>query len=200
MDILNKLQYNSVLILSYFFISLIALIINKITQGKSNQLLFSSYRSSPLNPLTYIRFFTHALGHTGWHHFSSNFLTMLLIGPMIEEKYGTINLLIMMLITAGVTGIINTIFTNKKILGASGIVFMLIILSSFVNLEVGKIPITLILIFIFYIVNEILEGLFKNDKVSHMAHLLGAVCGFVFGLDVKYLHPFLINCNFFTKI
>ena len=58
---------------------------------------------------------------------------------------------------------------------------MLIILSSFVNLEVGKIPITLILIFIFYIVNEILEGLFKNDKVSHMAHLLGAVCGFVFG-------------------
>ena len=100
---------------------------------------------------------------------------------MIEEKYGTINLLIMILITAGVTGIINTIFTNKKILGASGIVFMLIILSSFVNLEVGKIPITLILIFIFYIVNEILEGLFKNDKVSHMAHLLGAVCGFVFG-------------------
>ena len=181
MDILNNLQYNSVLILSYFFISLIVLILNAITGGKTNQVLFSSYRSSLLNPLTYLRFFTHAIGHTGWHHFSSNFLTMLLIGPMIEEKYGTINLLIMILITAGVTGIINTIFTNKKILGASGIVFMLIILSSFVNLEVGKIPITLILIFIFYIVNEILEGLFKNDKVSHLGHLLGAVCGFIFG-------------------
>ena len=100
---------------------------------------------------------------------------------MIEEKYGTVNLLIMMLITAGVTGLINSIFSNKKILGASGIVFMLIVLSSFVNLQAGKIPITLILIFIFYIVNEILEGLFKNDKVSHLGHLLGAVCGFIFG-------------------
>ncbi len=178
---LKYLSYNSVLILTYFFICLGAYILNLISSGKTNNVLFSSYRSSIFNPLTYIRLFTHVIGHENWKHFSSNFLFILLIGPMIEEKYGTINLLIMILITAGVTGIINTIFTNKKILGASGIVFMLIILSSFVNLEVGKIPITLILIFIFYIVNEILEGLFKNDKVSHMAHLLGAVCGFVFG-------------------
>lgn len=181
MDILNKLQYNSVLILSYFFISLVALIINKITQGKTNQLLFSSYRSSPLNPLTYIRFFTHALGHTGWHHFSSNFLTMLLIGPMIEEKYGTMNLLIMMLITAGITGLINTIISRKAILGASGNVFMLIILSSMVNLEAGKIPLTLVLIFFFYITNEIIEGIFIKDNVSHMGHIIGAICGVIFG-------------------
>ena len=181
MDILNKLQYNSVLILSYFFISLVALIFNKITQGKTNQLLFSSYRSSPLNPLTYIRFFTHALGHTGWHHFSSNFLTMLLIGPMIEEKYGTMNLLIMMLITAGITGLINTIISRKAILGASGNVFMLIILSSMVNLEAGKIPLTLVLIFFFYITNEIIEGIFVKDNVSHMGHIIGAVCGVIFG-------------------
>lgn len=181
MDILRNLQYNSVLILSYFFISLIVLILNAITSGKTNQILFSSYRSSLLNPLTYIRFFTHAIGHTGWHHFSSNFLTMLLIGPMIEEKYGTINLLIMMLITAGITGIINTIISKKTILGASGNVFMLIILSSMVNLEAGKIPITLVLIFFFYITNEIIEGLFKKDNVSHMAHLIGAICGVIFG-------------------
>ena len=50
------------------------------------------------------------------------FLYILLIGPMIEEKYGTFNLLIMMLITAGITGIINYIRGRKRILGASGIV------------------------------------------------------------------------------
>jgi len=181
MEILNNLQYNSVLILTYFFISFFALIMNYMTKGKSNDLLFSSYRSSLLNPFTYIRMVTHAIGHSNWKHFSSNFLYILLIGPMIEEKYGTINLLIMMVITAVVIGVINSLISNKRILGASGIVFMLIVLSSFVNIEMGKVPITLILIFIFYIVNEILDGLFKKDDVSHLCHLIGAVCGIFFG-------------------
>ena len=111
----------------------------------------------------------------------NNFLYILLIGPMVEEKYGSINLIIMILVTAGVTGIINSLFSKKRILGASGIVFMLIILSSFVNIESGKIPITLILICIFYVVNEIIQEIFKKDDVSHMGHLIGAVCGFIFG-------------------
>ena len=181
MDFLNNLQYNSVLILTYFFVSFFVLIINYVTKGRSNDLLFSSYRSSLLNPLTYIRMTTHIIGHSNWKHFSSNFLYMLLIGPMIEEKYGTLNLLSMMVITAVVIAVINSMICNKKILGASGIVFMLIVLSSFVNIEMGKIPITLILIFIFYIVNEILDGLFKKDDVSHLCHLIGAVCGIIFG-------------------
>ncbi len=181
MDFLKNIQYNSILILSYFFLSFGALLLNKFTSGASNKLLFSSYRSSLFNPLTYIRFFTHAIGHENWHHFSNNFLYILLIGPMIEEKYGTINLLIMFLITAGATGIINSIISKNIILGASGNVFMLIILSSFVNIQAGKIPLTLILIFIFYIVNEIIDGVFKKDRVSHLGHLLGAISGCIFG-------------------
>ena len=91
---LKYLSYNSVLILTYFFICLGAYILNLISSGKTNNVLFSSYRSSIFNPLTYIRLFTHVIGHENWKHFSSNFLFILLIGPMIEEKYGTINLLI----------------------------------------------------------------------------------------------------------
>lgn len=184
MEILNNIQYNSTLILSYFFISLIVLILSKLTNKKSDTLLFSSYRSSLLNPLTYIRLFTHVLGHQNWRHFSNNFLYILLIGPMIEEKYGTLNLLWMIIITAGITGIINSLISKNSILGASGIVFMFIILSSFVNIEAGKIPLTLILIFIFYIVNEIIDGLFKKDNVSHLGHLIGALSGFIFGFYI----------------
>lgn len=178
---LENFQYNSTLILSFFFISLAALILKWITGGLTNDLLFSTYRSSPLNPLTYVRFVTHVLGHQDWKHFSNNFIYILLIGPIIEEKYGTMELLTMMIITAVVIGLLNTIFSKNKILGASGIVFMLIVLSSFANIQVGKIPITLVLIFLFYIVNEIIDGLFKNDNVSHMGHIIGAVCGALFG-------------------
>ena len=181
LEYLGIFQYNSVLILSLFFISLAALILKYITAGVSNDLLFSTYRSSLLSPLTYIRFFTHVLGHQDWKHFSNNYIYILLIGPIIEEKYGTENLFIMILITAAVIGIINYVIGRQKIFGASGIVFMLIVLSSFTNLQVGKIPITFVLIFIFYIVNEIMDGVFKKDNVSQMGHLIGAICGCLFG-------------------
>lgn len=184
MEVINHLSYNSVVILSFFFISLFSLMLNYLTKGKSNKTLFSSYRSSVFNPLTYVRLVTHIFGHTNWSHFMNNFLYILLIGPMIEEKYGSINLIIMILVTAIITGILNTLFSNKRILGASGIVFMLIVLSSFVNITTGKVPITLILICIFYVVNEIISGIFKKDDVSHMGHLIGALCGFVFGFYI----------------
>ena len=184
MQVINYLSYNSVIILSFFFISLFALILNYLTKGKSNILLFSSYRSSIFNPLTYLRLITHIFGHASWSHFMNNFLYILLIGPMIEEKYGSINLIIMISLTAVITGILNTLFSKKRILGASGIVFMLIILSSFVNITTGKIPVTLILICIFYVVNEIISGIFKKDDISHIGHLIGAVCGFVFGFYI----------------
>lgn len=186
MELFSYFQYNSILILTYFLISLGALILKYITFGKSNELLFSSYRSSLLNPLTYVRFFSHAIGHQDFKHFANNFLYILLIGPMIEEKYGTINLLIMMLITAGVTGVINHIIGRKRILGASGIVFMLIMMTSFVNIQTGKIPLTLILIFLFYILNEIIDGIFKKDDVSHTGHIIGAICGSIFGYLYYY--------------
>lgn len=186
MDIINYFQYNSVVVLTFFFFSFIVLILNYFTKGKSNKLLFSSYRSSPFELLTYIRLFTHVLGHSGWNHFKNNFLYILLIGPMIEEKYGSLNLLIMILITALSTGVINSLVSKNRVLGASDIVFMFIVLSSFVNIHSGKIPVTLILILIFYVIDEIKDGLFKKDNVSHLGHLIGAICGCIYGFYILY--------------
>ena len=177
MEYLNKIVYNSPVILSFFFISLIALILNYLTKKKSNKILFSSYRSSLFNPLTYIRLFTHVLGHDNFEHFVNNFLYILLIGPLIEEKYGPENLIIMILLTSLITGIINCILSKKIILGSSGLVFMLIILSSFVNIKEGQIPLTLVLICIFYLLNEVSDSIFKKDNISHMSHLINETVG-----------------------
>lgn len=184
---ISYFQYNSVVILTYFFICLGVMIIHQITGGESTKHFFStSSSSSLLNPITYVRFFTHILGHGNWEHFTHNFLYILLIGPMVEEKYGSYNLIVMILITAVVDAIINKLFCpNTRTYGASGIVFMLIVLSSFVNIEAGKIPITLVLIVMFYLVDEVFKGLFKKDNVSHLGHLLGGVCGIVFGFYFK---------------
>ena len=188
---INDLQfdYNSPVILTYFIVSLIVLILGYLTKDKINKLLFCSYRSSLLDPLTYIRMFTHCIGHSGWDHFVNNFLYILLIGPMIEEKYGSINLLIMFLITSLVIALFNILISNYEIRGASGNVFMLIVLSSFSNFQEGKIPITLILICLFYVITEVKKSIFeRKSKTYYMGHILGAVCGIIFGFLMLY-HP-----------
>ncbi|MBP3901974.1 MAG: rhomboid family intramembrane serine protease, partial [Blautia sp.] len=57
-----KVSFNSPVVLWFSIISLAALIIGAITQGASTRLLFSVYRSSLANPLTYFRFIGHVFG------------------------------------------------------------------------------------------------------------------------------------------
>ena len=89
----------------------------------------------------------------------------------------------MMIITSLIIGIINRLFSKNRILGASGIAYMLIVLCSFVNIEDGKIPLTLVLILLFFVVDEIINLLRrKKDGVSHLGHVTGAICGLILGI------------------
>ena len=183
-EVINKFDYNSKVILSFFFICLIIIVVDKITKGRLVNNLFSTGRNdSLLNPLTYFKLISHSLGHSSWEHLYNNFLKILLIGPLIEEKYGSWNLLIMIILTSLVIGIINRIFSKNRILGASGIAYMLIVLCSFVNIESGKIPITVVLIILFFVVDEIINLLKrKKDGISHLGHVTGAICGILLGI------------------
>lgn len=183
-EIITKFDYNAPVILTYFFICLIILMIDKLCKGKFSATFFTTYQNdSLLNPLTYFKLISHSLGHADWDHLYSNFIKILLIGPLIEEKYGSINLLIAMILTSLIIGIVNKILGKGGILGASGVAYMLILLSSFVNMENGKIPITLTLIILFFVVDEVIK-LFrrKKDGVSHLGHITGAICGIILGM------------------
>ena len=183
-EIITKFDYNAPVILTYFFICLIILMIDKLCKGKFIATFFTTYKNdSLLNPLTYFKLVSHSLGHADWDHLYSNFIKILLIGPLIEEKYGSINLLIAMILTSLIIGIVNKVFGKGGILGASGVAYMLILLSSFVNMENGKIPITLTLIILFFVVDEVIK-LFrrKKDGVSHLGHITGAICGIILGM------------------
>ncbi len=178
---IKKLSYNSPVVLTFFFISLGALILNIITMGTTNELFFSVYKSSFANPLTYVRMVGHVFGHANFEHFFGNMLIILLIGPILEEKYSSKTIALLILFTAVITGLANMLFTNNMLLGASGIAFMFIMLTSIVNLEKGKIPLTLILISVMYIGNEIYLSITSVDNVSRITHIIGGVLGAVFG-------------------
>jgi membrane associated rhomboid family serine protease len=130
---------------------------------------------------SYVGLFSHILGHASWQHLLGNFMLILLIGPILEERFGSLQLLIMVLITALVTGIINVTISSDALLGASGIVFMMILLASTANIREGEIPLTFIAVAVIYLGGEIVNAVSKDDQVSQMAHLIGGATGAVFG-------------------
>lgn len=180
-DFLSYFSYNSLVIISYFLICFLFFILNVISKDKVNS-FFACRRGNIFNPLFYIRLIFSGLCHVDWNHFKNNFLIILLIGPMLEEKYGSLNLFYMLLSTSLASGIFHLIFYKSSTVGASDNVFMMVVLCSIVNITAGKIPITLILIVLFYVIDEVL-GIFKKKKdgISHDSHIIGAICGFVFG-------------------
>jgi len=130
----------------------------------------------------WVTILTHAFGHGDWSHLVANVTLILLIGPMLEDSYGSSPLLLMIFITAVVTGILNILFFSSSLLGASGVVFMMILLSSFTNFSRGEIPLTFIFVLILFMGQELLNTLnSETTNISHFAHIIGGLCGSFFG-------------------
>lgn len=139
----------------------------------------------PSNILDYLRLFSYTLGHNGWDHYMSNFAFFLLLGPILEEKHGSRNLFVMIVITAVITGLLHILLFASSmrtgLMGASGIVFMMLILVSFTNVQKGSIPLTFILVVVLFLAKEIIQIVTQTDQISQFAHILGGVLGSFFG-------------------
>ena len=183
-----KIRYNSPTVLTFAFISAAVLILSQTLMRSLTAEWFMVPGKGSFSPNSFrcwITLFTHVIGHANLTHLVSNFSFILLIGPILEEIYGSFSLLIMIFITALVTGILNALFFSSNLLGASGVVFMMILLASFTNFNKGEIPLTFILILVLYLGRELFNA-FGNlgessGSVSQFAHVVGGFIGSLFG-------------------
>ncbi len=177
-----KISFNAPVVLIFTLLAVIVLGITEwISPTFTPKYFVSTGHFDWGNGLDYFRLLSHAIGHANWQHLVGNFSFILLIGPILEEKYGSKNLLIMMIFTAVITGILNNATSDVGLLGASGIVFMMILLGSLVNLRSGTIPLTFIFIVVLYLGQEVYDAFFKEDQVSQFGHIIGGICGMLFG-------------------
>ncbi|SDB66912.1 MULTISPECIES: rhomboid family intramembrane serine protease [unclassified Butyrivibrio] len=177
-----KITFNAPVVLGFALLSFAVLLLGIVTHGASTQTFFTTYRSDLRSPLTYLRFFTYTLGHSGWEHFIGNMSYILLLGPALEEKYGSAKLVVVILVTALITGIVNSMFfPTVALCGASGIVFAFIVMTSFTGFKGGEIPLTFILVAIIFIGQQIIDGVFINDNISNTAHIVGGIVGAAIG-------------------
>lgn len=182
------ITYNAPVTITFAIIAFLALFLDKFTAGWTTHNLFMVYKSSWYDPLFYVRLFGHVLGHSNYAHYIGNMLYILLLGPGLEEKYGSKKFLSFIMLTALATGLFHIFFGRGALLGASGVVFMCIVLASFTSVRKQEIPLTAILVLILYLGQEILTGLTAMDNISQITHVIGGVVGFILGLTVKGRH------------
>lgn len=182
---MNKIRFNSPVVLGFAFISACALAASYLTHGQSNILLFSVYKGSFKDLLFYVRLFTHVFGHANISHYSNNMILLLLVGPLLEEKYGSGRLAGIMAAVALITGIVHILLPgNSALLGASGIVFAFILLSSVTGSGKG-IPLTTVIVAVIYITQQVYDGVTAADNISQLTHIIGGTIGAVYGLTMK---------------
>ena len=178
-----KIKYNAPAVLSFAFLCAAMLLLNQLLFHNLIRYWFLAPGRGGFNAgslRSWLTLVTHVAGHASWEHLIGNLLLLLVVGPMLEDSFGTWRLLFMMFVTALVTGAANVLFFRTALLGASGIVFMFILLASFTNFRTGELPLTFILVLLLYIGREFIAS-FGADNTAQFAHIIGGFCGSVFG-------------------
>lgn len=175
-----KVTFNAPVTIMFLALMLAATIGNYLTLGMVNN-IFGCKPVLSFHPMIVMGYFTHIFCHANLEHFFGNAIFLLLLMPLLEEKYGSLTLIIMIFTTAFITGILNAVLLSTGLVGASGIVFMCIIMSSLTMCKAGEIPFTFILVFVCYIGKEVISGLLVDDNVSRFGHIIGGCSGAVLG-------------------
>lgn len=176
------ISFNSPVVLTFSIICLVVLGLDALTNSASTYKLFCVYAFSPKDVFGYFRLIGHVFGHANWEHFIGNITMLLVIGPMLEEKYGSEDIIVVMVVTALVTGLIHIVFfPNVYLLGASGIVFAFILMAPITSFKDGQIPLTFILVAIIYIGGQIYQGICVSDNISNLTHIVGGIVGAICG-------------------
>lgn len=176
------IQYNAPVTLTFALLSLLALLLGRLTDGWTTQHLFCVCRAPLTDLLTYPRALLHVLGHKDFASCAANIVMILVVGPAAEERFSSRRVLLAVVLTALVTSLILWFFfPQSTLMGASGVVFMLIVLSSFAGARGGVIPLTLILVLALYLGTEIAQAVTGTAGLAQLTHIAGGVVGVILG-------------------
>ena len=176
--------------ISFCFISVILFALNQIAfKGSLDGKILSSpttalgaFPFSVSNPASYFRLFLYAFNAQDWIFLFTNLMFMLMLGPSQEERYGSVVIGIMMGVSILFSGVLNACFCETSLKGCNCVIFMMIFLNSFMSFSKKKIPASFVMIFIFYIVKEILQVTDKrlSGIVGLIICITGGLCGSLF--------------------
>jgi len=180
-----KISYDAPVTLTFVIISAIFFLLNTflLKNGELSRLLASPTSlegPSPFiisQPVSYLRLLLYIFGsHDGISLFT-NMILIMLLGPSMEERYGSAIIGIMIFVSALFSGVLNACFCEASLVGAVPVVSMMIFLNAFMSFSKKKFPLSFVAVIVFFVVLQIFAG---YSAVRIIICIAGGLCGSLF--------------------
>ena len=126
-----------------------------------------------------LRLFLHVLGGRDIPFLICNLIFILLLGPQMEERYGSVIIGIMIFVAALFSGVLNACFCKVPVSGSEPVVFMLILLCAMMHLSRSKVSASALAVIILFAVMLVLRKN-PNGTAGVLITLAGGLCGSLF--------------------
>ncbi len=138
----------------------------------------------PLDGGQWFQYATALFCHGDWEHLSGNLFFLFLFGRLVEERIGSAGVVLAFLGCGLGANVISAWMLHEgTLIGASGAVFGLFIVSVLLRVRLEWRRLLEVLILGQFVVSQVMdetERLGAQDGVSHLTHVGGAITGAVF--------------------
>ncbi len=191
-----KLSYDAPVTLTFVIVCAVIFLINMLLAkgGKADglQKLLSSptAQSGTLpfivkSPVSYLRLLLYMFGSSGAGTgvaggasvLFTNLILIMLLGPAMEERYGSVIIGIMIFVSALFAGVLNACFCETSLVGAVPLVSMMIFLNAFMSFSKKKFPLSFAAVMVLFVLLQIFSG---AGAVQIIICIAGGLCGSLF--------------------
>lgn len=127
-------------------------------------------------PLMYAKLILYVFSTNSIQLLVLNMLLIVLLGPEMEQKYGSVIIGIMILISALFSGVLNVCFCSQPIQGCLSVIFMLAFLNVFYAIVQNKLTVSSIIVFVLVFVYEFFQKS-DNGVIGILISICGGLCG-----------------------
>jgi membrane associated rhomboid family serine protease len=138
----------------------------------------------PLDGGKWFQYGTSLFCHGDWEHLSGNLFFLFMFGKLVEERIGSMGVVLAFLACGLGANVISAWMLHEgTLVGASGAVFGLFMVSVLLRLRLEWRRILEVVILGQFVVSQVMEEterLGAQDGISHLTHVGGAITGAVF--------------------
>ena len=191
-----KVAYDAPVTLTFVIVCALIFLLNMLLakSGKAVGLekIFASPTSQagvlpfiPGAPLSYVRLLFYIFGSGaagnavagGASLLFTNLILIMLLGPAMEERYGSAIIGIMIFVSALFSGVLNACFCENCLVGAVPVVSMMIFLNAFMSFSKKKFPLSFAAVMVLFVLLQIFSG---AGAVQIIICIAGGLCGSLF--------------------